>query len=234
MRIVDAITRKVVSTSREPIEANNKPTIPSPPPSPLDSKFRRIGEGERSDYRASRDRNSILTVGLADFHFDPEFDMKGAWPRKLWPQLPPINRFDLDHPISPDPWTRSFSKRFLLIALLSCPLTAYTYIYTCIYACRINRDAVHSAYSFAIDTLSRLPLPNINNDILPRSVTARLILNYDRPLTIFDDLNNIRLKLDDLDCRVYGEFWESVDIYANSSPGILQGRSENSFTTSGS
>lgn len=33
--------------------------------------------------------------------------------------------------------------------------------------------------SFVIDTLP-LPLPNINNDILPRSATARLILNYNR------------------------------------------------------
>lgn len=67
------------------------------------------------------------------------------------------------------------------------------------YLCVQNQPRCGSLrISFAIDTLSRLPLPNINNDILPRSVTARLILNYDRPLTIFDDLNNIRLKLDDL------------------------------------
>lgn len=95
---------------------------------------------------------------------------------------------------------------------------SHIYIYMYVYLCVQNQPRCGSLrISFAIDTLSRLPLPNINNDILPRSATARLILNYDRPLTIFHDLNNIRLKLDDL-VSYTGNFGNTVDVYRMPTP----------------
>lgn len=98
------------------------------------------------------------------------------------------------------------------------PPSLHIYIYMYVYLCVQNQPRCGSLrISFAIDTLSRLPLPNINNDILPRSATARLILNYDRPLTIFHDLNNIRLKLDDL-VSYTGNFGNTVDVYRMPTP----------------
>lgn len=90
--------------SREPIDANNKRIIPQ--------RFDISPDGEPAIERRGRNPISAPLVPLvaADFHLQPEFNVKGARPRKLCPQLPPINRFDLDQPIPT--YGRAFLKRF--------------------------------------------------------------------------------------------------------------------------